>query len=418
MNKETIEHRLFPGTKWYDSKAQKSVTVDKIDNQLVYYKEFGLDGSIIPGGYNINKDDFFRQFIPDLDKDCIGSIWEIDTSADEPWRVKIVDILETGEGKGVAFVYLDEPDMTPKKLSLKNFISSYTDIEDIKPENYFRPFQIWEAAIPGCGTLVFFEYRIHYDIILCKQLLDNNKLSEEYIEFKKESFLVSFKPTGKTYEPNAGAAGDVYKLLNYCQAQDHGKQQIEVHDKNYIKMDGEEAHFEGGAIRYTKTGKGRFDLLPADVIDDIMTYAKDMYQDTTMKYSKFDILQFSLASDVYSEFVDTVIGLVVFHYAPGNETIVDDVPYKEATFSQFQMGWYKMLIDLSIHFENGAEKYGVDNWKKGIPVTGGDRGGSFTDSMRRHLTQYCLGLTDEPHQISCIWNCVCAMWTLRHSEDK
>jgi hypothetical protein len=58
-----------------------------------------------------------------------------------------------------------------------------------------------------------------------------------------------------------------------------------------------------------------------------------------------------------------------------------------------------MLHDLAIHYENGAEKYGPDNWKKGIPLTGGERGGSFTDSGLRHLNQWCQGLSDEPHHI-------------------
>ena len=42
---------------------------------------------------------------------------------------------------------------------------------------------------------------------------------------------------------------------------------------NYIKMDGEEAAFEGGAIRYTKTGKGRYDLIPGDIVQDVLAYA-------------------------------------------------------------------------------------------------------------------------------------------------
>ena len=73
-----------------------------------------------------------------------------------------------------------------------------------------------------------------------------------------------------------------------------------------------------------------------------------------------------------------------------------------------------MLEELAIHYENGAEKYGVDNWKKGIPVIGGDRGGSFTDSGLRHLNQFIQGKTDEPHHISCIWNFFGALWTLDH----
>ena len=63
-----------------------------------------------------------------------------------------------------------------------------------------------------------------------------------------------------------------------------------------------------------------------------------------------------------------------------------------------------MLRDLAIHFQKGAEKYGVDNWKNGIPATGGGRGGSFEDSGLRHLNQYFRGETDENHFAAALWN--------------
>ena len=43
-------------------------------------------------------------------------------------------------------------------------------------------------------------------------------------------------------------------------------------DKNYeIKMDGKEHKF-GEATRYTKDGKGRFDLIPSDVMAKVIEY--------------------------------------------------------------------------------------------------------------------------------------------------
>ena len=69
---------------------------------------------------------------------------------------------------------------------------------------------------------------------------------------------------------------------------------------------------------------------------------------------------------------------------------------------------------LAKHYENGAKIHGVDNWKKGLPVYGSERGGCFLDSMRRHIDQALQGKTDEPHAIAAIWNAFGAVWTLVH----
>lgn len=188
-------------------------------------------------------------------------------------------------------------------------------------------------------------------------------------------------------------------------------------DDNYIKMDGEKAKFDGGAIRYTKTGKGRFDLIPGEVITEILMHAwESWYSNGDMTTSKFDLMCMAYYEGE-SRYIDTIINLVNLVYCDG-EIVEDDngMDSKEVSFDEFLIGFAKMLKDLAIHYENGAMKYGVDNWKKGIPVTGGDRGGSFTDSGLRHLDQYIMGLNDEPHHIACIWNFIGALWT-KSQED-
>lgn len=195
---------------------------------------------------------------------------------------------------------------------------------------------------------------------------------------------------------------------------------------NYIKMDGEKAEFNGGAVRYTKTGKGRFDLIPGDIIVDLITHAwENFYHDGTMTTSMSDIIQCAYQEDDV-RYYETIINLINWEYTYGAHGVDDNgEDCKETTYHEFIRGLCKMLKDLAIHYENGAEKYGVDNWKKGIPVTGGDRGGSFTDSGLRHLNQYLSDCTDEHHCIACIWNFIGALWTLRnennnetHSSDK
>ena len=187
---------------------------------------------------------------------------------------------------------------------------------------------------------------------------------------------------------------------------------------NYIKMDGEKAAFDGGAIRYTKTGKGRYDLIPGDIIVDLITHAwVDFYSEGTMTTSLSDIVQCAYQQDNV-RYYETIINLINWKYAHGSHGVDDNgEECKETTYHQFMLGLCKMLKDLAVHYENGAEKYGVDNWKKGIPVTGGDRGGSFTDSGLRHLNQYLLGYTDEHHCIACIWNFIGALWTLKDDDN-
>ena len=183
---------------------------------------------------------------------------------------------------------------------------------------------------------------------------------------------------------------------------------------NYIKMDGEKDSFEGGAIRYTKKGKGRYDLIPSQQIHDILDYAKLNWDSIIEKDDKFcsiyNVLMsaYPEADDLtYDNYIEIIINIIRYCYI---------VTYNNQKFYAFMMGFVKMLKDLAIHYEMGAEKYGVDNWKKGIPETKGERGGSFRDSGLRHLQQLLDGQTDEPHQIAAIWNFIGAMYVKKHQD--
>lgn len=226
-------------------------------------------------------------------------------------------------------------------------------------------------------------------------------------------------------------------------------------DDYIIKMDGEKANFDGGAIRHTKTGKGRFDLIPADVISTILDNAYVLFYsegDTTVSLG-------DLLAETYKEletpsvegYSAIVINIVNWVYTDKSLETKDDVGdiSKSVSYPQFIIAFSDMLKDLAKHYENGAKIYGIDNWKKGIPVTGGDRGGSFTDSMLRHLSQYIsatkeMYYTEEPvtfeilyddierrfyrkgldgklqpeenHIIAAIWNAFGAIWTLLNDE--
>ena len=63
------------------------------------------------------------------------------------------------------------------------------------------------------------------------------------------------------------------------------------------------------------------------------------------------------------------------------------------------------ITRLAKHFESGAGKYGIDNWKKGIPLR------RYLDSMLRHSFKFMCGAKDEDHLAAVIWNACCLMET-------
>jgi hypothetical protein len=56
-------------------------------------------------------------------------------------------------------------------------------------------------------------------------------------------------------------------------------------------------------------------------------------------------------------------------------------------------------------FEDGATKYGRDNWQQGIPLS------RYVDSLYRHLWQFMEGDTTEDHAGAIIWNAMCLTQT-------
>lgn len=60
---------------------------------------------------------------------------------------------------------------------------------------------------------------------------------------------------------------------------------------------------------------------------------------------------------------------------------------------------------LAKHFECGANKYGIDNWRKGIPLN------RYLDSAFRHLYKFMDGQRDEDHATAAVWNILCLIET-------
>lgn len=148
-----------------------------------------------------------------------------------------------------------------------------------------------------------------------------------------------------------------------------------------IKDSGNRRKFETGAVRDMQEGKGRPTLMPLEVASWVM------YPDVTGDDILTSIARFREDNDtthLYNAL--RIFGLTTYGYL---ET---------------------MLLEVSIHFEEGAKKYGENNWQKGLPVD------CYLDSAIRHYLKHRRGDTDEHHDRAFCWNIMCCIWEVDHHE--
>lgn len=138
-----------------------------------------------------------------------------------------------------------------------------------------------------------------------------------------------------------------------------------------IKDSGTRREFESGAVRDIQEGKGRCDLLPLDVCGySVLNYIEKFKETGEIHY---------LVNAVEESW-----------FFPTHTT---------------------MLLEVSKHFEEGAKKYGEDNWQKGIPTH------CYIDSAVRHYLKHERGDKDERHDRAFVWNLLCCMWTCKHKPE-
>lgn len=152
----------------------------------------------------------------------------------------------------------------------------------------------------------------------------------------------------------------------------------------HILDSGDRTQFETGAVRDMREGKGRCDLLPLDVVS---TYICRYNENASFIFAY--IADFITSGD-WTELSSALDFFVV---------------------NQTSWGGYTMLLEVAKHFEEGAKKYGDNNWRKGIPVK------CYIDSAIRHYLKYLRGDKDEPHDRAFCWNILCAIWTCRRMPE-
>lgn len=192
--------------------------------------------------------------------------------------------------------------------------------------------------------------------------------------------------------------------------------------ETYLKTDvSKMKEFGSGAKREDKSGKGRYDLIPGEMMHEfeLYTYKKYFAKDIFTRFSKYDVSLNAYFDEVdnVEKFFDLIASIIAVKYIPEHLQIgetVNEIFYTKACWASFHKGIICMRKALADHYEAGAKVHGVNNWKKGIPVSDSERGGNFVDSMRRHTDQYLDDKTDEPHAIAAIWNAFCAAWTIKN----
>lgn len=146
----------------------------------------------------------------------------------------------------------------------------------------------------------------------------------------------------------------------------------ELNDSGFRKT------FASGAVRDTPTGKGRCDLMDLECASLL------------------------LDSDVILKIIDKFLNNKDPGVLLAAMAAFADQHYPDRKTS---------LLELSKHFEQGANKYNPNNWKAGIDLH------CYIDSAVRHYLKFLRGDTDEPHDRAFLWNLMCGRWTLLNRPD-
>lgn len=152
-----------------------------------------------------------------------------------------------------------------------------------------------------------------------------------------------------------------------------------------IKDSGARREFETGAVRDIQEGKGRCDLLPLDVLAQLVKYKQICDQEGV--------------NDVFMD--------IELFTNTGNKNFL----FNALSHCCIFVDPFTMLLEVSKHFEEGAKKYGEYNWQKGIPTH------CYIDSAVRHYLKYLRGDKDEPHDRAFVWNILCCIWTCVHKPE-
>lgn len=176
-----------------------------------------------------------------------------------------------------------------------------------------------------------------------------------------------------------------------CSGDDCTDGAIPLTQKSPLKDSGTRDVFSTGAVRDADDAKGRMDLVPMDVVGRIIVFSREVAEQELTKEHCF--------CQVMGEIEKVIRGKDVL---PAFRAFIVFTRYAYPDMSE-------AIMDLSVHFRNGASKYAERNWEKFIPLH------RFLDSCGRHMLKWYRGDTDENHTAAILWNLICYIWTVEHA---
>lgn len=163
-----------------------------------------------------------------------------------------------------------------------------------------------------------------------------------------------------------------------------------INESPHILDSGNRREFETGAVRDIQEGKGRCDLMPLAVLAEAFYRAEhdEIIGDPSISGILTNLYRFVNTGD------HRRLVMAIIEFAGTRCVSLED-----------------MFLEVSKHFEDGAKKYGENNWQKGIPVH------CYIDSAVRHYLKFLRGDKDEPHDRAFVWNLMCCIWTCEHKPE-
>lgn len=144
---------------------------------------------------------------------------------------------------------------------------------------------------------------------------------------------------------------------------------------------GDRTEFSSGAVRDMHEGKGNFAVMPLEVVSKLIDFNGDTILDSIAAFMR-----------------------------------TNDTGHLYDALNTFTAAYHNqmetLLLETAIHYEQGAKKYGPDNWRRGIPTW------CYIDSAVRHYIKWLRGDNNERHDRAFCWNLMCCIWEVDWHEEE
>ena len=161
--------------------------------------------------------------------------------------------------------------------------------------------------------------------------------------------------------------------------------------------------FSSGAVRDIQEDKGRMDLLPLSIVGELSA----IYKDNLLTFSR------KTEQELVSEIFDNLNDYIYYgDYTKLLKCLCNFIFMSLEWCDHYECERvYYAILDVSLHYKHGLEKYGERNWEKGIPLH------SYIDSGTRHFVKSLAHFKDERHDLAFIWNLLCCCHTQKFIKD-